>query len=137
MEANQTDELQTCASCKFFAPNEEGRGWGTCQLGELWPAIPQLTKSDMLACYQAFQKSSWQPIKIDKSSWRPIQIDKSSSKPVWATVGLLISIVLTIIFILLAIILVIPPFTLEGFLCAVPLIIIGILAIIFFSRARS
>ncbi len=126
MEANQTHEQHVCGSCKFFAPNEEALNWGTCQLKELWPAAPQLIKSDMLACYQAFQKSSWQPI----------QIEASSSRPGWATAGLFISIGLTIIFIILAIILLVPPFTLEDLFCVAPLIIMGIFAIIFFSRVR-
>jgi hypothetical protein len=128
MATNQTiEEQKTCGTCQFFVPDEQSRDWGICQLKELWTATPQLTKIDMHACYQAFQKSSWQPIRIGKASTRPA----------WATAGLYISIGLTTIFLILAIVfLLIPPFTIEDIFCLLPIVLLGIIAIIFFWRAH-
>ena len=125
METNQTEEQKICGSCRFFAPDKESEGWGVCQLKELWSATPNLTKTDMHACYQAFNKSSWQSI----------HLGEQSTRPTWATAGLYISIGLTALFLILAIaFLLIPPFTIEDLLCLVPAVLFGIIASIFFGN---
>ena len=60
----QPESQHQCATCRFFAPNQQLQGWGECQLRTLWPARSQPVKAEMHACFQQFEVSSWQPIQM-------------------------------------------------------------------------
>ena len=132
---NQPEEPQQCGTCRFFAPDPQIRAWGECQLKTLWSTRMQPVKAEMHACYQQFNLSSWQPIRIQSAAPPPATAARAEwvKWGQWAAgVGLVLSIMLAVLD--LTIIL---PFLPEWIWIWGPGIALSLLALFRLSRAKE